>query len=94
MLHIVSKSPHNSSALRDCLRLCRHDDMLLLIEDGVYAAVTHGDELLRATPGVRVLREDLMARGIAERADVRIATVDYIGFVQLCCDNNPIQSWF
>lgn len=95
MLHIVNKSPFGSTALRDCLRLCRSDDLLLLIEDGVYAAsASHADELLAATPQVHVLREDVAARGLDGQIDSRITHIDYSGFVQLCCDHNPIQSWF
>ncbi len=94
MLHIVNKPPH-SAALRDCLRLCRRDDVVLLIEDGVYAALGDaGRQLLAATPNVRALREDLEARGVAARVDAGIGIVDYAGFVQLCCDHQPIQSWF
>ncbi len=95
MLHIVNKSPSGSHALTECLRLCSRRDRLLLIEDGVYAAVGDGvEQLLTATPHVAVLREDLLARGLAEKVDARITVVDYAGFVQLCCDHNPIQSWF
>ena len=95
MLHIVNKSPHGSAALNDCLRTCRRDDVLLLIEDGVYAATKENAQfLLAVTPNVRVLHEDLIARGLSMQIDSRVAVVDYSGFVQLCCDHNPIQSWF
>ncbi len=95
MLHIVNKSPLGSAALRDCLTVCRRDDALLLIEDGVYAATGAAvEQLLAATASVHVLREDVNARGLAERIDNRIAIIDYSGFVQLCCDHHPIQSWY
>lgn len=95
MLHIVNKSPLGNTALDDCLKVCRRDDALLLIEDGVYAATGAAvEQLLATTTTVHVLLEDVNARGLADRIDTRIAVVDYSGFVQLCCDHNPIQSWY
>ena len=95
MLHIVNKSPHGNPALRDCLRFCDRNDVLLLIEDGVYAAIgEHPESLLAVTPNICVLSEDLSARGLLGRIDSRVTAVDYAGFVQLCCEHHPIQSWF
>lgn len=96
MLHIVNKSPDSSAALADCLRLCRKSDALLLIEDGVYAALPGPwlDRLLAATDRLYALTPDLAARGLTERCDSRITRIDYAGFVQLCCDHQPVQSWF
>lgn len=95
MLHIVNKSPLGSSALDQCLRLCGSDDTLLLIEDGVYAATKAlAEPLLRSAATVRVLREDVDARGLGPHLDARFEQVDYAGFVQLCCDHTPVQSWY
>ena len=38
MLHIVNKSPAQTSALASCLRLAKDGQALLLTEDAVYAA--------------------------------------------------------
>ncbi len=38
MLHTVNKSPFQNSALENCLRLVRDGDVILLLEDGVYAS--------------------------------------------------------
>ena len=38
MLHTINKSPFQNSALENCLRLARDGDVILLLEDGVYAA--------------------------------------------------------
>ena len=42
MLHIVNKSPAQTSALASCLRLAQDGSALLLTEDAVYAATTAG----------------------------------------------------
>jgi tRNA 2-thiouridine synthesizing protein B len=96
MLHIVNKSPEGSTALADCLRFCRSGDAVMLIEDGVYAALAGEwlEQLLATGAQVHALTPDLAARGVAERCDGRVAVLDYAGFVQLCCDHNPIQSWY
>lgn len=80
-LHTVNKSAFSSDALASCLRVARSGDAVLLLEDGVYNAVSSpvgaslAGELqqLSASPAgqahttVRVyaLQEDLQARGIA-----------------------------
>ena len=43
ILHTVNKSPQNP-ALKTCLRVAAKDSAILLIEDGVYAAL-EGTEL-------------------------------------------------
>src|SRR3972149_149173 len=38
MLHTVNKSPFQNSALENCLRVAQKGDVILLLEEGVYAA--------------------------------------------------------
>ena len=72
---------------------------VLLLEDGVYAAVIDGAAaaLLSAAPErthVYALAADLAARGIDEGtllAGVRV--VDYEGFVDLACEYDKVQAW-
>lgn len=96
MLHTVNKSPYGDSALADCLRVCGGHDALLLIEDGVYAALAGGAwaEALRALPKVYALAPDVAARGLEGRTAPGIELVDYAGFVQLCCEHAAVQSWY
>ena len=89
MLHTVNKSPFERNSLETCLRIAVEGSSVLLIEDGVYAAMK-GTRLNGALgdAGNRlqlyVLGPDLRARGLAE-ADVMegIEVVDYDGFVDL-----------
>lgn len=104
MLNIVNKSPLERNALDSCLRLMTAEssgaaeDVLLLIEDAVYA-VTRGNAAAAriaqamATCKVYVLRPDLEARGVADRVLDGVQTVDYAGFVELVAAHPNNQSW-
>jgi tRNA 2-thiouridine synthesizing protein B len=97
MLHTISKSPFSHDALRECLRLCSNDAAIILIEDGVYAATANtawAKELTTRCKNVYVLTADLAARGLNDHVDENIKSVDYAGFVQLCCQHATIQSWY
>lgn len=99
MLHIVNKSPAERSSLASCLRLAVADNSVLLIEDGVYAALAGSiySEQLQSRSGVLnlyVLGPDLQARGLQNGELIDgIEIIDYAGFVDLVA-NHPInQSW-
>lgn len=85
MLYIINKSFINSNALA----LVKVDDIILLIEDGVYAACSPGETL--AKPGnIYALKPDVIARGLSDKISLDIKLVDYDGFVDLVVQNNPI----
>lgn len=94
MLHIVNKSPAQTTALASCLRLAQPGSTLLLIEDGVYAA-TQAEVIAPALRQLKViaLQPDLAARGVAGRLVDGITTVDYAGFVDLVATHPNNQSW-
>lgn len=97
MLHIINKSPLNNPALGECLRVCDDKAVILLIEDGVYAAVadtTWAKQLADRSATTYVLAPDIAARGLTEHAATDFESIDYAGFVQLCCDHASIQSWY
>jgi len=97
MLHILNKSPLQTSSLDSVLRLAG-EGALLLIEDAVYAA-TQGNaaeaKLRQAmvTLKVYVLEPDLAARGMNERLIDGVTAVDYGGFVDLVVEHPSSQSW-
>ena len=98
MLHIVNKSPNERNALDSCLRLAKAGTPILLIEDGVYAAVNGSkaaDRLQSAASNhtFYVLKEDVDARGLGENLVSDVKTVDYGGFVDLVAENETNQSW-
>ncbi len=98
MLHIVNKSPYETSTLESCLNHAKEGDTVLLIEDAVYAAMKGGRaaNALTAAKGVKfaALSADLKARGIGEDRIVEgTEVVDYGGFVDLVEANDKTQSW-
>lgn len=97
MLHTINKSPYSNQSLADCLRICSADDVILLIEDGVYAAFSHSESvksLLAKVSAIYALQPDLAARGLNDRIAVEIKTIDYAGFVQLCIDQPKMLAWY
>ncbi len=102
ILHLINKSPDQSSALKECVNLLQgagRSHALLLIEDAVYAALvndTNKDflELIgKYDLPCYVLKEDLFARGISDKVSSSFTLVDYSGFLQLSIDYAKVQSW-
>lgn len=100
-LHTVNKSPFVQRTLNSCMDICRAGDALLLIEDGVYAALPSAPtaKALRALAdegevGLFVLEPDLKARGLSDRISDWVSVVDYSGFVRLSTEHKTVQSWY
>lgn len=96
MLHTVNKSPFQNSSLENCLRLLQKDDMILLLEDGVYAAAagTARSALIeRAVQQHRVyaIEADLKARGL-DRLIQGVQVASYGDFVDLV-ERHPVHAW-
>jgi tRNA 2-thiouridine synthesizing protein B len=97
MLHIVNQSPFNRSCLTDCLRVCNTEAALILIEDGVYAALAGSEwaqRIVETTSKVYALDVDIAARGLTGKIATAIISIDYTGFVQLCCEHPTSHSWY
>ncbi len=96
MLHTVNKSPFQNSALEDCLRVARQGDVILLLEDGVYAAAagTARSALIEQAVQrhtVYAIEADVKARGLNNLLkEVRIAS--YGDFVDLV-EQHPVHAW-
>lgn len=99
MLHIVNKSPFERNALDGCLRTSSNGSAILLIEDGIYAALSGtavSEKMSQALQGrkIYVLGPDLLARGMrAEQVIDGVKVVDYAGFVDLVAEHDNVQSW-
>ena len=99
MLHLINKSPFERNTLDSCLRLAKSGSSVLLIEDGVYAAVenaAHAEKIASrlADFSFYVLGPDVAARGLSDTPLIDgIAVVDYAGFVDLVADHEVTQSW-
>lgn len=95
-LHTVNKSPSQSALLEDCLDFIPPDAALLLIEDGVLAAVDNemNRELFDGIQNpLYVLAADVTARGLQGRLLDRFMLVDYAGFVGLCTQARNVVNW-
>lgn len=99
MLHTVNKSPFEKTALESCLRLAKAGSAVLLIEDGVYAALQGtkvADEVAQKMKELSfyVLSPDIAARGLADKPLIEgVKTVDYGGFVDLVAEYETSLAW-
>lgn len=98
LLHIVNKSPFERNALTSCLRHAKNGGSVLLLEDGVYGALTDTAftpdiEAALKVLAVYALAPDVQARGIGRRLVAGVKTVDYDGFVDLVVRHEAVQSW-
>ncbi|MDZ7924820.1 MAG: sulfurtransferase complex subunit TusB [Marinagarivorans sp.] len=92
-LHIVSQSPEAGPALASCLRVIAGDDVVILLNDGIYALASQKATLLPLIAERRLfaLADDLKLRGFK---GFEAQTINYERFVELSCQHNPIQSWY
>ncbi len=97
LLHTVNKSPYQCNTLESCLEHVGEGDVVLLIEDGVYAAVKGGKaaEMIARAQGVKIcaLSADVKARGLADKLVDGVEVVDYGGFVDLVTETDKTQAW-
>ena len=99
MLHLVNKSPTDRNSLASCLRLAKNGSSVLLIEDGVYAALANATHAIAINGRMDdltffVLGPDVSARGLDDKPLIDgITVVDYEGFVDLVVEHETAQSW-
>ena len=99
MLHLINKSPMDRNSLDSCLRLAESGSSVLLLEDGVYAALSKASSAEAVSKRVDdltfyVLGPDVSARGLDDKPLIDgITSVDYEGFVDLVVEHEATQSW-
>jgi tRNA 2-thiouridine synthesizing protein B len=99
MLHLINKSPFDRNALDSCLRLAEAGSSVLLLEDGVYAAMSKATSAKAVSARMGeltfyVLGPDVSARGLDDVPLIDgINSVDYGGFVDLVVEHDVAQSW-
>ena len=100
MLHTVNKSPFEKNSLDTCLRLSTPGSHILLIEDGVYGALTGTPFEVRVRESMQerkfyALEADLKARGVDRSKLIGgIEVVGYDEFVELAVRCDKVQPWF
>lgn len=99
LLHIVNKSPLTHNTLELCITYATSGSSVLLIEDGVYAALENTQmshliqNALKKNIAVYALDADLQARGLQHLIN-DVKKIDYAGFVTLATEHSHTQSWF
>jgi tRNA 2-thiouridine synthesizing protein B len=94
----VNKSPFERNTFDTCLAHVKKGNAILLIEDGVYAAMKGTapakklEQMMKTIP-VYVLQPDVEARGMQSRVLDGVKMVDYGGFVDLAAEYPTVQSW-
>jgi tRNA 2-thiouridine synthesizing protein B len=85
ILHTLHCSP-SSAAFADLLRVLAQGDSVLLLGDGVYAAIAGSTalaELSAREVTIHALAQDVAAAAVGSMLDGSIALADYAGFVAL-----------
>lgn len=85
-LHLIS----NPSALADCLKVAGPQDVMVLLENGVYALAAMA-RAAKDTPtqSFWTIAEDVAIRGLPAQA----SDIDYPQLVLLCTEHQPIATW-
>lgn len=100
ILHTVNKSPTQHKAFWDCLAIANQGDKILLLEDGVYCALTSQPctEAIEKAKKFNIefyaLQAHLETRGVEKHINTSINAIDYLDFVALCTQHTAIQSWY
>lgn len=95
MLHTLMTSPFYCD-LSAMLRLLAEGDDVLLLQDGVIAALEGSsalEALLNAPISVYVLQEDVDARGLIAQISTRVITISYTDFVTLAVRHSQQMTW-
>jgi len=95
MLHTLSHSPWQYDISAQ-LRLVKAGDDLLLLSDGVIAALEGNRflDILRAAPiTVHALNEDIEARGLSGQISSDVVRVSYTDFVRLTIQHAGQLTW-
>ncbi len=99
-LHTVNKSPFTSSALKSCVLICRSQDGILLLEDGVFGSLQSAPDSLELSAlnqkGIHIyaLLNDVKARALEHKIADYIQLISYDEFVSLTVNFKRVQSWY
>ena len=96
ILHTVNQSPFTNNTLAQCLAYIDAGDAILLLEDGVYAALSSQSLAAQLTHTTcYAIKDDLKARGLLEQDRlVHITLIDMNQFVELTTQYDLVQSWY
>ncbi|CAH1044675.1 sulfurtransferase complex subunit TusB [Halomonas sp. TD01] len=95
MLHILNKPPHSDAAVQ-MLNALSNGDSVVLIEDGVQAALyPEWQGWATSAASIFMLAEDAISRGIHSIAITHgLPLIEMDGFVALTEQHEQIISWY
>ena len=94
ILHTVSKSPFSNQAWQECLYCVNPGDSILLLEDGVYAALQGSKMESSDHTHLYAIDVDVNARGLQNKLIAGVEIVDYARFVELSTTHQSVVSWY
>ncbi|MBD1557352.1 sulfurtransferase complex subunit TusB [Vibrio sp. S9_S30] len=92
MLHIVK----SLTGIQEAIQYATSQDTILLVEDAVYAAITHHqgfESLLNSQLGIYVLMPDVVARGLSGCIDTAVAKASFNDWVTLTETHESNVTW-
>ncbi|MCX8958907.1 sulfurtransferase complex subunit TusB [Erwinia psidii] len=95
MLHLLIHSPFKCD-FNALLRMLAGGDDVLLLQDGVLAALVESHSLnclLEKDISLHVLREDVVARGLSAQISPKAGMVSYTDFVALTVKHPKQMTW-
>ncbi|SUB81126.1 tRNA 2-thiouridine synthesizing protein B [Pragia fontium] len=95
MLYTVSRSLYYIDT-ESLLNTVTQSDVLLLLQDGVTAAIAGSaslNQLMACGAVIYALREDVEARGLLTLMGNDVELIDYQGFVDLTVNHSPQMAW-
>ncbi|NRB41059.1 MAG: sulfurtransferase complex subunit TusB [Pseudomonadales bacterium] len=95
-LHIIHKSANTHQSAHNALHLIHQDDYIILIDDGIYNAISQTDisqAYLNTAKRCFLLNEHALARGI-ENTDKNFTHITMAEFVELSLIANNNISWY
>lgn len=95
MLHLLMHSPWQCD-IATMMQLLKKGDDLLLLQDGVIAAIRNNpvlEKLLATSAVLYVLNEDVLARGITADISTEVNMIDYHEFVKLTEKHHHQITW-
>ncbi len=96
MLHLIMSPPAMTDIASITLTLDKADEILLL-QDGVYGAVTQSHEfisIIEMLPSrVYLLEDDVLARGLTPYLHPNVRVIDYQQFVDLTVKHTKQITW-
>jgi tRNA 2-thiouridine synthesizing protein B len=98
MLHLIYQSPFNASSLNNCLTAFETQDSLLLIENGIFCALSGtlaSERLIELTnqQKVFVLAPHAIERGVLSQLIQGTQLIDFNRFVDLTVECERVFRW-